>query len=465
MRISSEEFKEIKSKIKDYIESHREEIINTLCDLVKIPSISGEKNDEILDYVCDLFEKNGFKSQKYEDYAISTLVGKSENSIGLFAHADVVPPLGEWIVTEPFCPLIKDGALFGRGSSDDKGAVVIALYIMKMIKELNLPTKSTIVAFTGANEETSMQDIRNYLKTHTPPSASIVIDSGFPTHLGDKGILWLSCTLNKKLNTVYDLNGGDAINIILECASARVKYNPDLYESLLANGEISAQRQGDEIVIYAKGISAHGANPEGTKNGGGIILSALLGANGFDSEDKNSLSLICDLLTTHDASCVGLKSEDSVFGKTTLTNGMVWVKNNKLGFTLDMRYGKSLNKEKILNTIAPVFEKHQISYEVIKDGEPNAIDKDAQIVLSTMAEYREYTGNMSAEPRISAGGTYSRYLPNAIEVGMTLEHTNHNLPSGHGGCHQPDENISINGFLKALELVSRMVIRYDSDSV
>ena len=48
---------------------------------------------------------------------------------------------------------------------------------------------------------------------------------------------------------------------------------------------------------------------------------------------------------------------------------------------------------------------------------------------------------------------------------MTLEHTNHNLPSGHGGCHQPDENISINGFLKALELVSRMVIRYDSDSV
>ena len=112
-----------------------------------------------------------------------------------------------------------------------------------------------------------------------------------------------------------------------------------------------------------------------------------------------------------------------------------------------------------------MFEKHQISYEVIKDGEPNAIDKDAQIVLSTMAEYREYTGNMSAEPRISAGGTYSRYLPNAIEVGMTLEHTNHNLPSGHGGCHQPDENISINGFLKALELVSRMVIRYDSDSV
>jgi acetylornithine deacetylase/succinyl-diaminopimelate desuccinylase-like protein len=72
---------------------------------------------------------------------------------------------------------------------------------------------------------------------------------------------------------------------------------------------------------------------------------------------------------------------------------------------------------------------------------------------------------MSAEPRISAGGTYSRYLPNAIEVGMTLEHTNHNLPSGHGGCHQPDENISINGFLKALELVSHMVIRYDSDSI
>ncbi len=463
MRVS--EFEEIKVKIKEYISGHRDEIISTLCELVKIPSVSDEINDEILDYVCDLYEKNGIKSQKYEDYALSTMKGESEHSIGLFAHADVVPPLGEWITTEPFLPTIKNGALFGRGTSDDKSAVVISLYIMKMIRELDLPVKSTLLAFTGANEETSMQDIRNYLKSHTPPNASIVIDSGFPTHLGDKGMLWLGCKLNKKLNTLIDLFGGSAINIIIEKATAKVKYSTELFSELCLNSEISVKKQDDEILLRAKGISAHGATPEGSKNGAGMILDALLSCKSLDENDKSALSLAHSLLTTYDASPLNLDSEDSVFGKTTMTNGMVWVSDGHLNFTLDMRYGSTLSKEKILEKLEPVFEKHQISYQVKKDGEPKATDKNAQIVKSSMAQYREFTGEWEAEPRISAGGTYSRYLPNAIELGTTLEWIDHALPEGHGGCHQPDENISINGFLRALELIALTVIRYDSECI
>lgn len=456
----------IGSRVKEYISAHSEEIINTLSSLVEIPSISGsEEAYKILDYVCDLYEKNGIKSQKYENYALSIMQGDKNHSIGLFAHADVVPALGEWLVTEPFSPAVKNGALFGRGTNDDKSAIVISLYIMKMIRELDLPVKSTLVAFTGASEETSMSDIKCYLKSHTPPSASIVIDSDFPTHLGDKGMLWLSCKLNKKLNTIIDLCGGSAINIILEKATAKIKYSPELFSELCLNSEISVKRQDDEILLSAKGISSHGATPKGSKNGAGMILTALLSCESLDKNDKSALSIVHRLLTTYDASPLDLDSEDSVFGKTTLTNGMVWMSDGCLNFTLDMRYGSTLNKEKITKKLDDVFKKQGISYEIKKDGEPRATDKDAQIVKSSMAQYREFTGKSEAEPKISAGGTYSRYLPNAIELGMTLEWIDHSLPAGHGGCHQPDENISINGFLRALELIALTVIRYDSECI
>ncbi len=44
-------------------------------------------------------------------------------------------PAGEgWTVTEPFEPVIKDGKLYGRGTADDKGPAVTALYAMRAVK-------------------------------------------------------------------------------------------------------------------------------------------------------------------------------------------------------------------------------------------------------------------------------------------------------------------------------------------
>jgi acetylornithine deacetylase/succinyl-diaminopimelate desuccinylase-like protein len=73
----------------------------------------------------------------------------------------------------------------------------------------------------------------------------------------------------------------------------------------------------------------------------------------------------------------------------------------------------------------------------------------------------EYTGDYKSLPRINAGGTYSRYLDSSAEVGTTLIWETVPLPQGHGGAHQPDENISVQGLLKALELIVNMLIECD----
>ena len=165
-----------KDKIHNYIINNKDEIIAILKELVKIPSVRGEASPdapfgkdcaEVLEYTERLYQKNGFETEPDKDggYLLSYF-GEGQKSLGLFAHADVVPVEDDWILTPPFEPIEKDGFLLGRGVLDDKSAIVISLYCAKMLKELNIPFNSRLVCFIGANEESGMEDISSYVKKH-----------------------------------------------------------------------------------------------------------------------------------------------------------------------------------------------------------------------------------------------------------------------------------------------------------
>ena len=65
--------------------------------------------------------------------------------LDILAHLDVVPAGEGWQVTEAFEPVVKDGNLYGRGTADDKGPAVAALYAMRAVKELGIPLKKMCV--------------------------------------------------------------------------------------------------------------------------------------------------------------------------------------------------------------------------------------------------------------------------------------------------------------------------------
>lgn len=448
-------------KIHKYIQSKREEIVNELCSLVRIASVTGTPEcDEVLLYIKKLYEQNGFETELFDTYLLAK-DKRGKKSLGLFAHADVVEANGEWIECEsPFEPQVKNGIIYGRGTSDDKSAVVISLYAMKLIRELGIDFSSSIVSFTGACEEVTMQDARDYVKAHTPPDFSLVLDAGFPIYLGDKGMLWLDCTLTNELEELLDLRGGSATNITLGRASARVRYSEGLYEELLTYGELDVCVQGDEILMSAQGESTHGATPQGSKNAGAIILGALLSAPSFSKRDKSSLEPVYKLLSTYDGDTLGIKASDAVFGDTTATNGIVRMENGRLSFTLDIRYGSSYSLAELIKRVDTALSSN-ISYEIKKKNNANAINPDNKYALACMSAYAEHTGNYSARPRINAGGTYSKLLPSSCETGTVTKWEATHLPNGHGGAHQPDECISIDGLLEALEIVVKMLIECD----
>ena len=107
--------------IHEYIHQRRKEIINTLKELIKIPSVRGEAKEkapfgtacaEALKYIQQLYFQNGMETVLDDEggYLLS-YYGDGEKSLGLFAHADVVPVNDDWVLTLPFDPIEKDGYL------------------------------------------------------------------------------------------------------------------------------------------------------------------------------------------------------------------------------------------------------------------------------------------------------------------------------------------------------------------
>ena len=448
-------------KIEKYISEHREEIVNTLLDLVKIPSVADTKGAvQALEMVTELFEGAGARVENRGGYALATM-GDKEHKIGLFSHADVVPGGNGWTVCEPFEPTVKDGYIFGRGAWDDKSAIVISLYAFKIIKELSIDINSALVAFVGGNEETTMQDIKDYKKTNTPPTVSMVLDAAFPVYLGDKGMLWLECEMENGFEDLIELTGGEAINITLKCATAKLRYSKELYEELSCLNNISVCASDEVIKVTAEGISAHGAAPKGTINGGAIILDALFECPSFSQRDKERLAFLRDILKAYDGTPLKIEARDSLFGDTTATNGIIDITKERAAFTLDIRYGDTYTEKTLLKAVDKALLPNGISYKIVKNGEPKAISPHNKYVVACLDAYRKHTNDTEACARINAGGTYSRFLENAFECGTTLKYSALSLPSGHGGAHQPDEHISVDGLLGAIHMIVKMIIACD----
>ena len=437
--------------IRKYFQDRREEMAETLKELVRIPSVRsapapgapfGENCAEILRAAKSLYEKNGFETELDEEGGyLLAFFGEGKKSLGLFAHGDVVPAADDWQVTPAFEPLDKDGFIFGRGAEDDKAAIVISLYCAMALRDLGLPFSSRLVMFTGANEETGMADVRNYAKKHTPPDFSLVCDSAFPLFRGDKGTLRFWANQNEPMENLSDFSGGTAFNIILSEVTARI---------------------GDRV-FTEKGLSKHGALPEGSVNAAYLMAKKLSDSPLLTLRDRERMKFISELLENYYGEVFGIENTDSDFGRLTVTNGIVKSENGKISLSFDMRYGRSVDIAETKQKIASFFSARGWSVSIDSNKHPFCIPSDDPYLLTCLETYKLSTGDLGARPHINAGGTYARYLPRAAEIGVSLDGGTPpvELPEGHGGVHQPDEFISVSGMLKAAELTCLMLLKCD----
>jgi acetylornithine deacetylase/succinyl-diaminopimelate desuccinylase-like protein len=120
------------SDVSSFIESNRQRYVDELVELLKFPSVSADSThsgdiNSCADHLVNHFKEIGLEARKMPTgghplvYA-EWLGAPGKPTVMIYGHYDVQPPdpLDLWD-SPPFDPVIKDGKLYARGSSDNKG--------------------------------------------------------------------------------------------------------------------------------------------------------------------------------------------------------------------------------------------------------------------------------------------------------------------------------------------------------
>lgn len=153
-----------------FIEKHLNQSLEELKTYVAQPSISAQNLGlrECAELVKGMLEKRGFKAEiNATDGApvvFGEIKGKSDKTLLIYNHYDVQPPepLELW-ESPPFEPQIRDGKMYGRGVSDDKGHLTSRLHAIDAIlaEEGELPCNIKFII--EGEEETASVHLHDYI--------------------------------------------------------------------------------------------------------------------------------------------------------------------------------------------------------------------------------------------------------------------------------------------------------------
>src|SRR3984885_14785407 len=132
--------------------------LDDLFEFLRFPSVSADsqfKNsvDDCADWLTSRLQRAGLGAVKDETPGQSGVVGGNEHRPGgrtvlIYGHYDVQPadPLDLW-ETPPFEPTVRDGRIFARGATDNKGQILAnILGVEQALKEKGeLPVNVTFV--------------------------------------------------------------------------------------------------------------------------------------------------------------------------------------------------------------------------------------------------------------------------------------------------------------------------------
>ena len=125
------------SDVQGYIDREMSRFQEELFEFLKIPSVSARSEhaadtQDAARWVADQMTNAGLESSVFETPGHPVVLGEWRGApagaptILIYGHYDVQPPepLDEW-VSPAFEPTVRDGNLYARGASDDKGQLFL----------------------------------------------------------------------------------------------------------------------------------------------------------------------------------------------------------------------------------------------------------------------------------------------------------------------------------------------------
>ena len=178
------------------VSQYGDETVNSLANLVRyktvaVDGMTPDTNPEFTGLKGELKALSETLGLDYADHGYVVLIGlgKSRDKLGVITHGDVQPADANLWQTDPF-ELNKTsmpGLLVGRGTEDDKGPIVTAMYAMKTIKDRGLKLNRRIELMVYMAEESDWGPLKAFLETFTPAEINITIDAEYPVVTAEKG--------------------------------------------------------------------------------------------------------------------------------------------------------------------------------------------------------------------------------------------------------------------------------------
>jgi acetylornithine deacetylase/succinyl-diaminopimelate desuccinylase-like protein len=206
-------------------------LLDELTAWLRIPSISSGDGDpadlaRAAAWVCERVEDAGGTAAIVPTAGNPLAVGELRSSradaptVLIYGHYDVqsITPLEDWL-SDPFEPEIRDGRLYARGASDDKGNFLPLLHVAcRLAKAGELPVHVRVVV-EGEEEIGGHHVLDWFAEDERGADCAIVFDSGMEDErtpaltVGVRGIVHLGIDVRTAPRNLHSgLYGGAALN-------------------------------------------------------------------------------------------------------------------------------------------------------------------------------------------------------------------------------------------------------------
>ena len=455
--------------ISRWVDSHEGEYLKDLERLIAVKSVReaaqpgapfGPGPKAALEEALRICEAHGFKTTNYENYVGTADMNDKPTALDILAHLDVVGEGDGWD-SDPYKMLIKDGLVYGRGTDDDKGPALMALYAMKCVRELGLPMAANCRLILGTDEESGSEDLEYYYAKERPAPHSVTPDTEFPVYNTERGgykpVFTRRWAAESAVPRVSSLSGGYRINVLPADASAIVvgldKAEMESVCAPLAKAlgvTFALEEAEGGVKLSVTGKASHAAHPEEGVNGITALIAMLLAMPLAETESKKALSALKECFPHGDGAGkgLGIAMGDEVSGDLTVAFSLLSMDETGISGQFDSRVPLCATEE----NCKAVTEAKLGGFGFAVSGEMapcHHTPAESPFVKTLLRSYEHYTGK-KGECLSMGGGTYVHDVPGGVAFGA-------GMPGFVSNLHGANERAEIRSLLTAMKIYAQVI--------
>ncbi len=462
-----------KNEIEAFFEKNKEAFLEDLCALVRIDSSKsaekpgmpyGEGCFQVLEAASTIGKRMGFRVRNFDNRVITLDAGPATPKLGILAHLDVVPAGDGWTYP-PFAAQIVDGRMYGRGTADDKGACIAAMYAMKAAEEITGMTGLTAGCrlIMGADEECGSSDLAYYKQQEAMPPCVFSPDADFPVYNTEKGHFTPVFTAD------WDFGGAGprvlafhsraaAGNVVPAGADAKLcgltlESVQAAAEAFTGHSGIPIQVQTDEnaLLVRAEGVPAHASRPWEGKNASTALLAFLaqLPLQGRAAELLRALSQLFPFGDDF-GKALGIAEKDELSGPLTVNLGILDVDEKCLRGGFDARTPLCTDQPAMIRKVKESLGARGLRLVSQECTAAHHTPESTEFVQTLLRAYAGFTGE-KAFCASMGGCTYAHGIPGAVSFGPTFPNVETNL-------HSVDENVVLEDLFLAAKIFAQVIL-------